>query len=192
MRVIEEVRILRLQIISLIFVFVSSVLIQYADFRISEYQNSVFLEILGASNLLQVSANDQLSSEFAAFKQFIPFERFSQENQKIIKNRIISSFKSMSYQDTNLADLNRKLENDSITLQQYFTEEFSIFDELSRAHKNQYADKVIVIKTALMEGTVWKSLKTYIFFPLQIIFILVLAYGYYGLMAAVSKRIATT
>jgi hypothetical protein len=114
MRVIEEVKNLRLQFISLFFVLLSTVLIQYADFRIGEYQNSVSQEILEASNLLQIHFEEKLTPNFAVFQQFLPFDRMSQEAEEHLKNRIISLFKSQVHQDPALVDLTNRLENGSI------------------------------------------------------------------------------
>ena len=190
MRIIEEVRTLQLQFISLFLVFISTVLIQFADFRIGEYQNSITQEILEASNLLQTFTAAEMSSNFAELKQYLPFERATQEALESAKSRMTSLFKSHLAQDPAFADLITKLQTGSISLQRYYTEAAMIQEGKSREYLNQYNTKILSIKTMLKEGTVWKSIKKYLLFPLQVAFICVLAIGYYRLMAIVSNRIA--
>jgi hypothetical protein len=189
MRVIEEVKSLRLQFISIFFVFVSTVMIQYADFCIGEYQNSVSQEILEASNLLQIHTSEKLDQFTMSYNQFLPLEQFSQENLEIHKNRIILYSESQLIKDPNLADLITKLMNDSISLKRYFGESGKIHQEKARDCLNKYNAKVMQINIMLRDGSVWKSIKTYILFPIQVAFMCMLAIGYYRLMTTVSMRI---
>ena len=189
MRVIEEVTNLRLQIIAIFFAFVSTVLIQFADFRISKYQNSVSINIIEASNLLQIHTSYKMTAGFSVFKQFLPFGRLTKEANKRNIKMIVELFDSQVVQDPVLVNLHKELKNGSISLAEYYTGSAERHEYKKQESLNKYNLKMLAIKKKLADGTVWTSIKTFFLFPIQFGVICILLIGYYRLQTTVHDRI---
>jgi hypothetical protein len=186
MRLVEEKKFMKLQLISLAVVFLSTFMIQIADYHIYKHNNLILQEMLKISNVLQVHIASRLQSEFAFFKYFIPWEKA--ENEDIIKKNAISSYKDRTYLGPELEELVSKLEKGEISLKQYFVEFSNIQGLISHNRVDIYNERVPQLRDKVKRGTSWSTWKKFLFIPLQMLCLLCLAWGYFSLLRDISKR----
>ena len=180
---------MKLQLVSLLLLFVSTILIQIADYRIDEYKSSLLQREIEVSNLYQKFTAEKINSEFAIFKQFVPYEKLSQENRDKIRNTLISNFDSQLNKDPKVAESVAKLKSGSISIKQYFSDLVTIHTQRTLNILNKYNKEVLKINKKIKKGTPWDFWKKFVFIPLQIICLLILAAGYFNLMKDILNRI---
>ena len=142
MRLVEEIKFMKLQLVSLLLLFVSTILIQIADYRIDEYKSSLLQREIEVSNLYQTFTAEKINSEFAIFKQFVPYDKLSQENRDKIRNTLISNFDSQLNKDPKIAELVDKLKSGSISIKQYFSGLVTIHTQRTLNKINKYNNEV--------------------------------------------------
>lgn len=188
MRLVEELLSLRLQVLSLPFLLVSTVLIQFADYHIDSHTSAVGRKTAEANFLLSIHTAHKLNTAIATGSQFIPFDKYSSE--VIDKNRvdIIRTFKNQFDQSPADIELIRKFENREITISQYYSECVKIQGDKAHEKLNQFNQKMVDLNQAIQAESIWTPVKLYILFPVQIICIAILGLGYWKLIRAVSLR----
>jgi len=172
----KDIKTAKLQFISWTVLFISTVLVQFADSKINDYQNFLNKKLLLSSNILQVHLGEEFKTQEATFLQFITL---NEKLKRHLINQIVKDNKGNFLHDQKIDSEIQRLNKGEITLREYFSIMVSVHKEKSKHHLNNYNNGMVDIKKLMKSGTVWEPIKTYALFPLQVFCVLYLGFGYF-------------
>jgi len=176
---------------SLMFMFASSILISYADHKITTFTSGVNeLVSIAANQLQRITQITQQSNGNTMYQLFQLESLTDTERQQLIDSDIVSMESSL-LKDPKIVQLLEHLKHNQITVRQFFSDVAKYQSELIHDITNEYNWYVASINYAKTEGTNWAIVRI-ILYPLQILALLVLASEYYKLMKDISNRITNT
>ena len=181
MRLAEEKNLLGLQIISLVLLFVSTVLIQIADYQIEEYNRTYLKKVFTLLSKYQVRDSISRTGDFLSLLQGHP----------TIQLDLDPAMRSSQYHDY-VGPADKKLFEQftagTISRQEWLKQMAGRKKEESRTLLHEYNTGAGNLSTYLQGGTRWVPIRNFILIPLQFIFIAVLSIGYYQLLRQVAAR----
>lgn len=178
MRLLEERYSVKLQIISLAVITISTILAQIANYKVDEFSSELLHKRMKLNELSIQSLEYRRYSEKYALVSILPIkldieqELLNDPNVNVGAKRIAEKFL-----------------NGSIT-----------HDEMVNNFKNHYMKLYLELRSAIdtitkefnekkNEGSKWQSWRDYVFTPLQLIGIAILIIGNAQLLMSISKRI---
>jgi hypothetical protein len=184
----EEVTLVKLQLVSLLSLVVLTVAIQYADYEINKFNSGVLDATLYVSNKLQIGTQLTIHGASTFFKQWIPFEKMTNEDKEQWINSHLSYVDSLVLKDPAIDELLKRLKNDK-DLKRFYGDLTKILDNKVGSIANEYNTAIFKLNDVINKGTIWVRIKPWLL-TFQLLAIVILAYGYSKLMRDISNRIA--
>jgi hypothetical protein len=191
MKVIEELKSIRLQLATLAVIFVSSMAISLADHNIAIFNDAISELLLSASNDLQRSTALNINMAVSYINQFLPLEMLTPENRQQIIDSHTAYLDSQLLKDPKIVNLVSRLRNSELELKPFYGELTKYLNEVVGKILNDYNTKISVINYNRTVGTPWTTIKM-VLYILQILAMLILARKYYTLIVDMSNRITST
>jgi len=145
----------KLQFVSWIVLFISTALIQFADFRIGSYQSLVNRKLLLSSNTIQVHLGEELKTQTSTFLQYIQFDNRSTES---LIDIIVQDNKANFLHSPEIDAIIERLKNKEISLKDYFTSMLRIHKKKAGEYLNNYNKSILEINNLLKKGTIWEPI----------------------------------
>lgn len=169
---------IKLQIVSLIFIFISTVLIQVADNKISKHDNLIARKTLSVMNLQQMLSDEERDRDMY---------RIYKIHKVKIKDVDFQSIYSSPWLTQEVKDIYLELENKSINENEYYDKIISFHKKRVIAFRDKYNNKVIKLNAFRKGGTPWQFWRNSIFIPFQLLLLCLLAFGYYRQLNALRE-----
>lgn len=177
MRLLEEKNSVKLQIISLAVITVSTIFAQIANYKVDEFSGELLHK--------RIKLNE-LSMQSLEYRRY--FDKYSLMSILPVKLDIVQDLLDDPNVNSEAKEIAKRFLNGSIT-----------HDEMVKNFKNHYMKMHINYRHAIdtmtkafnekkIEGSKWQSWRDYVFTPLQLIGVAILIIGYAQLLLSISRR----
>jgi hypothetical protein len=184
MRLIEEKNLMKLNIISMIFIVLTSLFIQISDHYVEEGINLAFIKVLLLIQKEQFKTNHDFKSRFYTLYQALDIEAHNE------KDKIDPGETSDNYENLNLhkdrIELRRQFKSGIISAEEYTNERIKFHRRQSEKYRKYYNSIWQSIQNT--KPPIWNLIKGACF-VVQIVGVCLLVFGYSMLSILIQNRV---
>ncbi len=174
MRITEERMLIRLNVISIISILLTTAMIQIFDYQANKYNQNLAIKLLSAFQIHQVRTDHKLNSEF--------YSLYKALNLNVTTN----SESVFNYADLEVKKLFSEVKNGSITNEEFFVQYIKYSKQKSKTLYLQYNS--ILEELIRDKPPKWLWMRNFILVPIQFIGIFLLLWGYWRLLKMISEK----
>jgi preprotein translocase subunit SecE len=182
MRLIEEKNLMKMNIISMVFIVLTSVFIQIADHYIGERKDVAMMQVLLLLQKEQFKVNHDTKARFYTIYRALGIEAHNIMNEGEYNSS--DDYDSLNM-DKERIDLRRQFKNGTISSQEYTSKLIDYHQKRSEKFRRDYNE--IWRNIQKTHPSNWEIIKK-LSFVLQIIGVFILIFGYSNLLLLIQKR----